>query len=405
MSKAPEQPAIDYPDSDAGLDTALAAWLQDPGGADAYRQDISFRPPGGAHAAPGAVEQIAAQYRFARGEHGVSVTASLDGRSLSLDAPVRLEPVSIPKPWGRELWYTGMEVRGESRVVAGEASLPLSRYLALAPARLCRRRPIVLLKILDPAATPVAGDLYFEVHEHKREVYVVTHVDPTAWPDGTGAIRLGMSQSRRAAFADDDAFRNAYLAAVKAYETVRRRIDGGERLPPETETQLREAMDGFTAFAPLRVGDVVTVHPWQPHSLQHGVRVVEFQTPTYERYILSFGQRVLTQNHWDTEAVLDRIDLGPPRPESLGPVAAGIGQIADFDDFSAFRVEIPPGVSRPLEIELPYAVCMGVEGRVSVNGLALDAEEACFVPASALPVTLANAAATPAVALVAAAKL
>ena len=169
--------------------------------------------------------------------------------------------------------------------------------------------------------------------------------------------------------------------------------------------QAVEAMDGFTALAPLRVGDVVTVQPWQPHSLQHGVRVVEFQTPTYERYILSFGQRVLTQNHWDTEAVLDRIELDPPQPESFVPVADGIQQIADFDDFSAFRVEIPPGVSRPLEVELPYAVCMGVEGCVSVNGLAVDAEEACFVPASALPVTLTNAAATPAVTLVAAARL
>ncbi len=391
---------MDYPDSDAGLDTALAAWLQEPGGADTYRQDISFQGPG---AAPGAVEPLAAEYRFARGERGVSVDASLGGQSVSLDVPVRLESVSIPKPWGRELWYTGMEERGESRVVTAEASLPLSSYLALAPDRLCRRRPIVLLKILDPTATPVAGDLYFEVHEEKREVYVVTHVDPTAWPDGEGAIRLGMSQSRRAAFTDDSAFREAYLAAVKAYETVRRRMDGGERLSPEIETQLREAMDGFTALAPLRVGDVVTVQPWQPHSLQHGVRVVEFQTPTYERYILSFGQRVLTQNHWDTEAVLDRIELDPPQPESFVPVADGIQQIADFDDFSAFRVEIPPGVSRPLEVELPYAVCMGVEGCVSVNGLAVDAEEACFVPASALPVTLANAAATPAVTLVAAA--
>ena len=86
---------MDYPDSDAGLDTALAAWLQEPGGADTYRQDISFQGPG---AAPGAVEPLAAEYRFARGERGVSVDASLGGQSVSLDVPVRLESVSIPKP-------------------------------------------------------------------------------------------------------------------------------------------------------------------------------------------------------------------------------------------------------------------------------------------------------------------
>jgi hypothetical protein len=401
LSKAPEQPAIDYPDSDAGLDQAMAAWRRGPAGSDTYRQVISFQVPGGA---PGGLEQIDAEYRFGRGELGETVDVSLDGHNLSLDAPIRLKPVSISKPWGRELWYTGMEERGESRVLTADGSLPLSSYLALAPGRLCRRCPVVLLKILDPAATPVAGDLYFEVHEHKREVYVVTHVSQSAWPDGTGAMRLGMSQARRAEFTDDSEFRHAYLAAVKAYEAVRRRMDRGERLAPATEARLRETMEGFTALAPLRVGDVVTVHPWLPHSLQHGVRVVEFQTPTYERYILSFGQRVLTQNHWDTEAVLDRIDLEPPRADTFEQIAPGIRQIADFDDFSAFRVEIASGASCPLGVDLPYAVCMGVAGSVSLNGLALGAEEACFVPASALPVTFANRAATPAVVLVAAAK-
>ncbi len=263
---------------------------------------------------------------------------------------------------------------------------------------------MVLLKILDPAATPETGDLYFEVHEQKREVYVVTRVDQTAWPDGQGAIRLGMNQSVRATFANDVAFRNAYLAAVKAYEAVRRQIDAGDRSAAASENDLRAAMERFTALAPLRVGDVVTVHPWLPHSLQHGVRVAEFQTPTYERYILSFGQEVLTQRHWDTEAVLERIDLEPPRPGTFAQLAPGVEQIADFDDFSALRIELAGGDSCCLGADLPYAVCMAVDGRVSVNGLELNAEEACFVPASALPVTITNLAAAPAVALMAAAK-
>ena len=73
---------MDYPDSDTGLNAALAAWLQDPGGADTYRQDISFQAPG---AVTGTVERLAAEYRFVRGERGARVEASLDGQNVSLD--------------------------------------------------------------------------------------------------------------------------------------------------------------------------------------------------------------------------------------------------------------------------------------------------------------------------------
>src|SRR5690606_22232694 len=105
-----------------------------------------------------------------------------------LDSPVALEPVVIPKPWGREVWYTGYEARGESRVVGAGGTMGLAGYLALAPEMLTGNRPVVLLKVLDPSPVPVLGELYLEVHEHKREVYVVTHVDAGAWPDGTGYI-------------------------------------------------------------------------------------------------------------------------------------------------------------------------------------------------------------------------
>ena len=75
-----------------------------------------------------------------------------------------------------------MEERGESRVLAAGGELRLSAYLEAAGIA----APVILLKVLDPHPEPVRGDLYFEVHEHKREVYVVTAVDRNAWPGRPG---------------------------------------------------------------------------------------------------------------------------------------------------------------------------------------------------------------------------
>ena len=72
------------------------------------------------------------------------------------------------------------------------------------------------------------GNLYFEVHETKQEVYVVTAVDETAWPDGVGRIRYGINQSKRDEYADDAAFRAAFLEALKAYESLRQQVDAGD---------------------------------------------------------------------------------------------------------------------------------------------------------------------------------
>ncbi|MBT6892720.1 MAG: hypothetical protein HOA25_14560, partial [Gammaproteobacteria bacterium] len=35
---------------------------------------------------------------------------------ICLSRPLELETVSIPKPWGREIWYSGIEQRGVSTV-------------------------------------------------------------------------------------------------------------------------------------------------------------------------------------------------------------------------------------------------------------------------------------------------
>ena len=146
---------------------------------------------------------------------------------LNLDQALLLAPIAIAKPWGQEIWFTGIEARGQAGFTDGVSSVPIPWVLALLPKRLLggERVNLNLLKILDPLPEPVYGDLYFELHEEKREVYVVTHVDRQSWPDGEGGIRFGFDAAVRNAFDGPDEFRQAYLQAVQNYELVRRKID------------------------------------------------------------------------------------------------------------------------------------------------------------------------------------
>jgi len=311
-------------------------------------------------------------------------TASLNGSHVRLDVAVRLAPVSIAKPWGREIWYTGIEARGESQVLTESGQLGLSQYLELAPHQLCRNLPLTLLKILEPSPQPVMGDLYFELHEEKQEVYVVTHIDRAAWPEGKGRIRLGMNQTARRAHGDDLTFRTAYLNAVKAYEKVRRKIDEQAAPPaPELaarEATLRQAMEAFTELRTVAIGDVVVVPAGLPHALQHGVRVIEFQTPTYERNIISFAQKVLTQDHWDSEQAIARMRLEPPAETEIRPVATGIDQVTGLKGLGMWRVCLAPGATMQLPDHPSYAICMVTAGALKLGPLMLEAEQAAFVP-------------------------
>ncbi len=298
--------------------------------------------------------------------------------------PVRLLPVYIAKPWGQEIWYTGMEARGESKVAVGNGHIPISTYLSHDPQAIAGNQPVLLLKVLDPSPQPVTGDLYFEVHREKQEVYIVTAVDPQAWPSGAGGIRFGMNQDLRRQMGSDQAFRAAYLEAVQRYETIRRAIDEKQQDLSREERTARAKMEAFTHLRQLKVGDVVKVPTWTPHALQHGVRVVEFQTPTYERYIISFAQKVLTQNHWDTEQAVANMHIDPPALEVFDPVQPGVERIATFDDFNVWRINLISSGSITLPTHIPYAVCMSLTPNVRVGNLKLQAEDACFVPAAGI---------------------
>ncbi len=308
------------------------------------------------------------------------------------DAPLELLPTHIGKPWGREIWYTGVEGRGVCDFASPGGRTPIPWLQAVLPddAVGVAGEPLVLLKILDPAPQPVTGDLYFELHETKREVYVVTQVDESAWPGGTGYIRYGFDPGQIRAAGSDQAFRREYLVAVEAYEQVRRALDelpegvSGGPAQRELERQLRVAMDSFSHSRPLRAGDVVVVPPLLPHALQHGVRTVEFQTPVYERKILSFAQKVLTQEHWDTREAVEQALLLPPDEQPFERLLQERGvlveRIVDFPDFEVRRVRLEGRASLELKPVAEYALLMVIEGELALAGGTYGAERALLLP-------------------------
>ena len=335
---------------------------------------------------------------------------------IDLAGPFLLSPVVISKPWGREIWFTGIEERGQSEIAVDGGKISLQWLLSIAERDIfgAARAPLNLLKILDPLPDPVYGDLYFELHRQKGEVYVVAGIHRGSEREGRGTIRLGLAPGVRQEHASDSEFRAAYLAHVQAYLRIRRRIDAiqdnwrtaeglrlNEPVPVATlrcwhaalapdlrlrEAQARAAMDRYTHLSPLRVGDVVQVPPLLPHALQHGVRTIEFQTPVYERKILSFAQKVLTQDHWDTEEVIGEMLLHAPLADEIVVLAETRTlrheRIATFPDFVVERLSLSPASEWVMETAGAYALAMVVSGIVVAGGSTLKPETAILVPAS-----------------------
>ena len=275
-------------------------------------------------------------------------------------SPAALQPVVVEKPWGREVWYSGVEARGESRVGVDQDAVLLSEFLR----RHGRERDIVLLKALHPDQ----GDLYVELHEVKWEVYAVDAVDHALWPDG-GRMLLGIDQRRRRALGER--FDAALLAAAEASEAaVQRGVttrNGGNGKAPEVADVAR-----FLNAVAVRPGDIVTIPPTMPHSLLRGVSVVEFQTPVFERKILAASQPVKTQRTWDSAAAVAAMDA-----ESAPAVAspATTGETARTPHFAV--VAIGQGERR---IVPPWAVGWVCRGEVRAGGLCFAARTAFVAP-------------------------
>jgi hypothetical protein len=327
------------------------------------------------------------QYRQWQRQHGLAEVVPGE--------PLPLRPLPVLKPWGRELWFTGVEARGVccfGSNGAGGGDTPIPWLQAVLPGAVAGHagEPLVLLKILEPLPEPVKGDLYFELHEQKREVYVVTNVDPVAWPDGTGYIRYGFCPQRLAGCASEAQFRTEFLAVVTAYEAVRRRIDAlpqGVEAPQlwrASEARLRQRMEGYTWRRPLRQGDVLSIPLLMPHALQHGVRTIEIQTPVYERMILSFAQKVLTQDHWDTAAAVAKMRLRPPAEKPAQSLrrcdGIDVARIAECPEFEVRRIRLGAGGALPLALDEHYALLIVIAGAVDLGGRRYEAEQAVLLP-------------------------
>jgi len=333
---------------------------------------------------------------------------------FALPQPLPLQPVYIPKPWGREIWYTGVESRGVARFGTCDRQTPIPHVLAAMPALLgqATNGPLLLLKILDPLPEEIFGDLYFELHNEKREVYVVTHVDRRAWPDGVGRMRLGFQPEAIRHAGSQVAFRQRFLKQVVAYRDVRFEIDRlldarrreyacapDQPLPvarlkewlgdipaalASRESCLRQAMESYYGSLPLQAGDVVQVPLNVPHSLQHGVRTIEFQTPIYERRIVAFGQKVLTQATWDTEQAVEEMEIVAPSRPRLPVLLARQGllveQVVDFPDFQVQRINLAAESSYEVH-GMTYQLLIVLQGELKIYNHEFSKEQAVLLPA------------------------
>ncbi len=343
--------------------------------------------------------------------------------------PLLLEPCMVEKPWGREVWYTGIEKRGRSLVRSETGRTELPYALGMFPVPLVgeQERPPVLLKALEPLPQEVLGDLYLEVHQEKWEVYVVLDVSREAWPDGVGRLRSGLAPAAverylaRHGARWQEALARDLLAAIRAYEAVRRQIDAqfdaalsarglepaqgvpaalhGElssALAPEMreeERRLRRAVEEFLGTTPMPEGAVACLPPGVLHSLQHGVKVIEFQTPTYERLIAMFAQKVLTQSNWDSESAVQRMEKAvytPAAPELLERKEGWtLERIVHFPEFQVQRLTLSSGATRSSATTggANYQLVMGVAGAgaIEVSGRGptpIEKETALLLPAT-----------------------
>ena len=314
--------------------------------------------------------------------------------------PLRLEVLKITKPWGHEGWYTGVEKRGVVKVADeyGKTELPYALTLFKKQLLADYSAALILLKTLNPIAEDVVGDLYYEMHEEKWEVYVVTEIDKTAWPSGTGIIKAGLHPDKIAEYQQNhpekwpDVLLKDFEQAIAAYENVRRQIDESTAdISTELSAQelsLREKAAEFVGDCSVKVGDIVSFPVFQMHSLRHGIKVIEFQTPHYERLIVMFAQKVLTQKHWDTADALSKMRpevYQHPELERLHKSAGLlVERFVDFPQFTADRISLNTGQTWDEQLGGQYHLLINISGQAAVfpeNGqtVILNPEEALFL--------------------------
>ena len=166
------------------------------------------------------------------------------------------------------------------------------------------------------------------------------------------------------------------IVEAELYRTFLAEID---KTIIDDEKMLRKEMNKFTKLHDIKIGDAIKVKPYIPHSLQHGVRVVEFQTPHYERYIISFGQKVVTQDHWDTKAALMKAKISEAKLEQPKKLDAFQDIVADFDEFNVTRAVLPSRTELKIE-EKGYCLIIGISGETKLGSNKIKNEKAFFIP-------------------------
>ena len=314
---------------------------------------------------------------------------------------LRLEVLNIPKPWGHEGWYTGVEKRGVVKVTDeyGKTELPYALNIFKKQVLADHPESLILLKTLNPVSEDVIGDLYYEMHEKKWEVYVVTEIDQTAWPSGTGIIKAGLHPEKIKDYQEIHGSKwveillKNFRETIGEYEKIRRQIDDStEDIPNELheqELKLRQKASNFVGDCQVKVGDIISFPVFQMHSLRHGIKVIEFQTPHYERLILMFAQKVLTQNHWDTDDALNKmlpVVYEPPELECLHKSSGLlIERFVDFPQFTADRICLEPETIWEDQLDGKYHLLITISGQASIipksgSPVKLNREEALFLP-------------------------
>ena len=315
--------------------------------------------------------------------------------------PLQLKVLKIKKPWGYEGWYTGVEKRGVVNVIDkyGKTELPYALNLFKKQMLAGDSESLILLKTLNPVTEKTIGDLYFELHEKKWEVYVVIEIDKTAWPSKTGIIKAGLHPEKIEKYKKNygnnwkEILLREFKSAVFEYEEVRRQIDDPKvetsKELLEKEAKLRDKASGFVGDLPVKVGDIISFPVFQIHSLRHGIKVVEFQTPHYERLILMFAQKVLTQNRWDIEEAISKMETEvyqPPKLECIyNSEYLNVERFTDFPQFNFDRIRIAPNNSYEVQLDGQYQLLIIISGRAALvsqsgNSINIKKEEALFLP-------------------------
>jgi mannose-6-phosphate isomerase class I len=134
------------------------------------------------------------------------------------------------------------------------------------------------------------------------------------------------------------------------------------------------------------------------------VRTVEFQTPVYERKILSFAQKVLTQDEWDTLEAVELMSLESEQKDDLELLEDGSTvkreQIVTFDDFEVQRITLKTKETWTVPDVGSYRLMMTIQGVLKVGGQQVAQEEAVFIPANCRDIQMQSSSEEPCVVLI-----